>query len=111
MAQTTKAPARKRPAKAAAAPAVAPEPEPAAEPEPATGFRWRGPTIFFIVIAVLASLTAMRLGAQQRGGPAQTFASVHDVPATLYLPEKMHNGRVPNPKPVGQRPPLVVVAH
>jgi dienelactone hydrolase len=126
MAQPTKSPARKRAAKATPAPAKAKPVEPAAvEPAPSraggaqdsaaasapAGFRWRAPTIVFIVAAVLAALLLARLGAQEREGPAHTFASVRNVPATLYVPEKMHDDRFPNPKPVGQRPPLVVVAH
>jgi dienelactone hydrolase len=111
MAQTqTTLRARARRAAAVAEPS-GPERQPEAVPTP-TRFTWRPVTIVFIVSAVLAALLLMRLSSQERGGPAHTFASVNNVPATLYLPQRVHNGEFPIAPPPGQpRPPLVVVAH
>ena len=65
------------------------------------------------VLVALAALLLVRLGAQQRGGPAHTDESVaNGIPITMYLPEDAPDGwDFPLAKPVGQRPPVVVVAH
>jgi len=66
-----------------------------------------------VVLVVLAVVLLARLGAQERGGPAHTsLVSIGDgIPATLYLPGKLQDGQLPVQRPLGQRPPLVVVAH
>lgn len=65
----------------------------------------------FIVASVVAALLLARLSSQESGGPAHTNAAVNNVPATLYIPQRVHNGEFPLAPPPGQRPPLVVVAH
>ena len=64
------------------------------------------------VLVVLALGLLVRLGAQERGGPPHNGLSIGPgIPATLYVPGRLVNGSFPMPKPVGQRPPLVVIAH
>lgn len=65
------------------------------------------------VLVVIAALLMMALGAQERGGPPHTgvFTST-GVPGTLYLPgENDSDMRFPDPKPQGQRPPVIVMGH
>ena len=66
-----------------------------------------------VVLVVVAVALLARLGAQERGGPAHTslFSIGNGIPATLYLPGKLEEGQLPLQRPLGQRPPLVVVAH
>ena len=119
-----KAPAKKAPAKKAAAtravPAPAASPPPPAPvapaPERAAG---RSPRAMawlaaVIVLVILASLLVLKLGRQEMGGPPHTDIYLGDgVPATLYLPgEELDRDEVfPQPKPEGQRPALIVMAH
>ena len=74
---------------------------------------WVNPAIV-IVLLVVAALQLMTLGRQEWGGPPHTGLNLGDgVPATLYLPGKdLGSGDLfPEPKPVGQRPALVIMAH
>ena len=71
----------------------------AAEPVPEVAPARRGarPVVAVgVVLVVLAVALLARLGAQQRGGPAHTDVSIGDgIPATLYLPAKLHDGQLP----------------
>lgn len=63
------------------------------------------------VVLVLTALTAVRLGALQRGGPAHASLSIGDgIPATLHLPYG-DDAYLPYQRPEGQRPPVIVIAH
>ncbi|MHB8463873.1 MAG: alpha/beta hydrolase [Acidimicrobiales bacterium] len=63
-------------------------------------------------LVLLALGLLVRLGAQDRGGPPHASLSIgNGIPATLYLPGKLDDTQLPLPKPIGQRPPLVVIAH
>src|SRR4051794_5695282 len=67
-----------------------------------------------VVVVVLAAVLLLRLGAQERGGPAHTqFVSLpNGAPATLYLPYgKADNGFLPVQPAADRRPPVAVVAH
>jgi dienelactone hydrolase len=65
------------------------------------------------VLVLLALLLTLRLGAQERGGPAHDYVSIgNGIPATLYLPEKADSdGNLPPAPAKGHRPPVVVIAH
>jgi dienelactone hydrolase len=65
------------------------------------------------VLVVLALLLVLRLGAQERGGPAHDYVSIGSgIPATLYLPVKADDdGNLPPAPEKGHRPPVVVIAH
>src|SRR3954471_5609260 len=64
------------------------------------------------VPTLVALVLLVRLGAQDRGGPPHTSVSIgQGIPGTLYLPGRFEDGQIPRPKPLGQRPALVVVAH
>ena len=64
------------------------------------------------VLVLLALGLLTRLSAQDRGGPPHMGLSIGSgIPATLYLPGKLDKGQLALPKPPGQRPALVVVAH
>ena len=94
-----------------ATPSVEPSVSPTA---PASAEPRRRPLVPIIgaVLVLLALGLLTRLSAQDRGGPPHTGVSIGSgVPATLYLPGKLDNGQAPLPKPPGQRPALVVVAH
>lgn len=97
---------------------AAPITPPAAEPEttaPVTPppARRRSPVVIAgIVLVVLAALLMVRLGAQDRAGPAHMDVSIGDgIPATLYLPYGEGEDEFPPARPAGQRPPVVVIAH
>ena len=72
-------------------------------------------TVVRLVVAILLVLTALvaiRLGALDRDGPAHDWVSIGDgIPATLYLPFEDDDGGLPYQRPVGERPPVVVIAH
>jgi dienelactone hydrolase len=115
-----KAPAKKAPAKKAVRPtpaATATTATPPRRPTPPRGSRQqersRWLSALSAVLVVLALLLMLRLGAQERGGPAHDVVSIGDgIPATLYLPEKADSdGNLPLPAPKGERPPVVVIAH
>jgi dienelactone hydrolase len=64
------------------------------------------------VVTVLVALSAVRLGALERNGPAHDWLSIGGgIPGTLFLPEDFDDGVVPYQKPAGERPPVVIVAH
>ncbi|MDQ2649392.1 MAG: alpha/beta fold hydrolase [Actinomycetota bacterium] len=70
--------------------------------------------IVALVLVVLAWTTLLRLGSQERGGPAHEHLSIGDdgIPATLFLPDDFDDDyELPDPKPLGERPPVVVMAH
>jgi dienelactone hydrolase len=74
---------------------------------------WVNPAIV-IVLLLVASAQLMTLGRQEWGGPPHTGLNLaNGVPGTLYLPGKElgRNDIFPEPKPVGQRPALVIMAH
>lgn len=83
-----------------------------AEARPApTASRW-GIVAAAAVTLVVAAVLLVRLGAQERGGPAHTDLSIGTgLPATLYLPQDTVDGEFPAPRAEGSRPPLVIVAH
>ena len=89
------------------------ESPPTTPPPPPEASGRRPLVIASVVLVALAALLLVRLGAQQRGGPAHTDESLADgIPATIYLPEDAPAGwDFPLAKPEGQRPPVVVVAH
>jgi len=65
-----------------------------------------------VVVLLTAGLLLVRLGAEQRGGPPHLDMSIGTgLPATLYVPGRNDDGQFPLPRPIGQRPPVVVVAH
>jgi dienelactone hydrolase len=72
-----------------------------------------GFTVAGVVLVLAALVLLLRLGAQERGGPAHGEVSIGDgIPATLYLPEDAEDdGDLPTPPPEGERPPVVVMAH
>lgn len=81
--------------------------EPPERPRRSLGF-----TVAGIVLVLAALVLVLRLGAQERGGPAHEDLSIGDgIPATLYLPEDAEDGGLPAPRPEGERPPVVVMAH
>jgi dienelactone hydrolase len=127
MAQTQRPgrrPATKAPAKKAAAMKVAPpaveeaeltitmvEPEVAERRSRVPG--WVNPAIV-IVLLLIGATQLMTLGRQEWGGPPhEGLVLGNGVPATLYLPGKdlKSSDIFPEPKPVGQRPALVIMAH
>ncbi len=64
------------------------------------------------LVLVLTALSALRLGALEREGPARWQVNIGDgIPATLYVPFEDDDGDVPYQRPAGERPPVVVVAH
>ncbi len=115
-----KAPAKraavKRAAPAAAVTAPTPEPAPRVETAPAARRdtrRWAWLAVV-IVLVLLGSTLLLKLGRQEWGGPPHTNVFLGDgVPATLYLPgEELDRDDIfPQPKPVGERPALIVMAH
>jgi dienelactone hydrolase len=72
-----------------------------------------GFTVTGVVLVLAALVLLLRLGAQERGGPAHDEISLGDgIPATLYLPEEAEDdGGLPAPRPEGERPPVVVMGH
>jgi dienelactone hydrolase len=103
----------KRPAAKATAPKVEEVPAPVEEERKSWAPGWVNPAIV-IVLLVVAALQLMTLGRQEWGGPPHQGLNLGDgVPATLYLPGKdLGSGDIfPEPKPVGQRPALVIMAH
>ena len=128
MAQTAKAAPKKAGAKAAAKRAAAPKkaaviqeapptipvppPPPPVTPAPASDGRRLVVPIIAAVLVVLALALLLQLGAQERGGPPHTGVYMaKGVPGTLYLPGKLQDDLLPDTKPVGQRPPLIVMGH
>jgi dienelactone hydrolase len=73
----------------------------------------RNPALIVAVVAALLGVVLLlRLGAQDRGGPAHMAVDLpNGAPATLYIPARLHNDEFPLPPPIGRRPPLVIVAH
>ena len=68
-----------------------------------------------VIAVVAAAVLLVRLGRQQADGPAHVDLEIgNGIPATLYVPgaviEKDQEA-LPDPKPVGQRPPVIVLAH
>ncbi len=117
MVQTAKPAPRKRAAKKAAPPVKEAAPVVEEAPPPVPPVRDNRRLILPIIGAVfvlLAGLLMMQLGAQERGGPPHTGVYMGDgVPGTLYLPgDTVDDGRrFPEPKPPGQRPPVIVMGH
>ena len=66
-----------------------------------------------VVLVLCAVVLLLRLGNQERGGPAHGDFSLGDgLPATLFLPQDSEDdGDLPSPRPKGERPPLIVMAH
>lgn len=75
--------------------------------------RWRrAGAIAAGLVVLLTALVAVRLGAQERQGPAHVPVSIGDgISATLYVPFDDDDGDLPYQRPRGERPPVVVVAH
>ena len=96
-------------------PAVAPTPTVASAPAGPTRSRSLAFTVTAAVLVVAAFVLLLKLTAQERGGPAHDFFSIGDgIPATLYVPyddEDDDDPGIPVPPPVGQRPPVIVMAH
>lgn len=68
----------------------------------------------FVVAFVLGGLLAMRLAGQDRDGPPHVGITIGDgIPATLYVPGEVDRDfqQLPDPRPEGERPPVVVLAH
>lgn len=116
-----KAPTAARRAPAATdSPTTTPEPTPQTTPEPprpsagAPTGRSRTSFVVFLVVLALAWITLLRLGSQERGGPAHEDVSLGEdnIPATVYLPDDFDDdGQLPYPEANGERPPVVVMAH
>jgi dienelactone hydrolase len=65
-----------------------------------------------VAVVVAAAVLALRLGALEASGPATVAVSIGDgIPATLHLPEDAEDGFAPYQRPVGERPPVVAIAH
>ena len=68
-----------------------------------------------VIAVVAAAVLLVRLGRQQQDGPAHVDVEIGDgIPATLYVPGEVFDKdmeELPDPKPVGQRPPVIVLAH
>ena len=89
---------------------------PAASPTPPSQSRpIRIGAVVTIVAVVAAAVLLVRLGRQQADGPAHVDIDVgNGIPATLYVPGEpveKDQEELPDPKPVGQRPPVIVLAH
>ncbi len=91
----------------------APSPDAAPAPPPTRRGTARVAGAAAIVVVVLAALLLLRLGVEERGGPAHTFVSLpNGAPATLYVPrDAPKNGEFPFQPAPERRPPLIVVAH
>jgi dienelactone hydrolase len=65
------------------------------------------------VLVLAAVVLLLRIGDQDRHGPAHEQLSIGDgIPATLYLPvDAPDDGDFPDPPPKGHRPPVIVMAH
>jgi dienelactone hydrolase len=91
--------------------------EPAARPStsPASGRPLRRVGAIVTILAVVAgALLLVQLGAQQRGDPPhQDITLDGGLPLTLYVPGDVDRDfqALPDPAPVGQRPPVIVLAH
>ena len=87
--------------------------ETVAGPRPAAKSHGRAATTIGLVFVVLAAVLLLRLGVQDRKGPAHTPVSLpNGAPATLYIPRNMPNNlEFPFQPPADRRPPLVIVAH
>ena len=90
--------------------------EAAAEPPtPASSRRpWRVGAAVMVVALVAGAGLLVRLGAQQRTGPAHTEVAIPGgIPATVYVPGQADRDfqDLPDPRPVGQRPSVVVLGH
>lgn len=85
----------------------------AAGPAEGRGGRGLGLTVAGVVLVLAALVLLLRLGAQERGGPAHGELSIGDgIPATLYLPQDAEDdGGLPSPLPRDERPPVIVMAH
>jgi dienelactone hydrolase len=97
-------------------------PTPAPTPAPARmtgGFTTQRPTrsigftVTGVVLVLLALVLMLKMGAQQRGGPAHQDISIgNGIPATIFLPvDAAKSGDFPDPAPKGKRPPVIVIAH
>lgn len=66
------------------------------------------------VLVLLACLLSLKIGSQERGGPAHGDVYLNrGIPATLYLPQDAEDdGDLPSPPAKGEpRPPVIVMAH
>ena len=86
-----------------------------ADPTPVSSRRrWRAATIVTLVALVAGAGLLVQLGAQQRNGPAHTDLAIPGgIPATVYVPGDPDRAfqDLPDPRPLGERPPVVVLAH
>ncbi len=113
----TKAPTQATPRTIEAPPVLIID-EPVA-PDAAPPANGSSPTRFIIpvvvvVLVLLASMQLLQLGRQEWGGPPHTGVFLGDgLPGTLYLPgEELDRDEIfPQPKPIGARPALVIMAH
>ena len=82
-------------------------------PRPTVRSHGRAATVVGLVCIVLAAVLLLRLGDQDRKGPAHMPVSLpNGAPATLYIPRNTpHNLEFPFQPAPDRRPPLVVVAH
>ena len=66
-----------------------------------------------VVLVLAAFVLLLRMYDQEIHGPAHEEINIGDgIPATLYLPvDAPDDGEFPVPEPVGQRPPVIVMAH
>jgi dienelactone hydrolase len=68
-----------------------------------------------VAVALVAGAGLLvRLGAQQRNGPPHTDVTIPGgIPATIYVPGDVDRDfqELPDPAPVGERPPVVVLGH
>ena len=65
-----------------------------------------------IVLSVLGALLLVRLGAEERGGPAHFDSSIgNGLPVTFYVPGAEDADRFPQPPADDHRFPLIIAAH
>lgn len=88
---------------------------PAASSTPVPSRRlWSAGTIVTVVALVAGAGLLVQLGAQQKDGPPHTELTIPGgIPATVYVPGEADRDfqDLPDPRPVDDRPPVVVLAH
>jgi dienelactone hydrolase len=90
--------------------------EPAARPSSTSPGRplRRAGAVITVLAVVAGALLLVQLGAQQKGDPPhQDITLDGGLPLTLYVPGDVDRDfqALPDPAPVGRRPPVIVLAH
>ncbi|MEY2477147.1 MAG: hypothetical protein QOG87_2462 [Actinomycetota bacterium] len=87
---------------------------PAESSTPVRSRRVRVGAAVVVVALIAAAGLLVRLGAQERGGPPHTDVAIPGgIPATVYVPGEVDRDfqELPDPRPAGDRPPVVVLGH